>query len=112
MMIKNDIDWAPCLELGHSKSREKGVANAEERAKCAQARRKKSMESSPLAEESSGPVDKVIQTDVIVTQCVSRGTQVESDFFDESNFCWIIRKYFITLDYQMQISYYQLLSLL
>ena len=28
----------------------------------------------------------MIQTDVIVTQCVSRGTQVESDFFDESNF--------------------------
>ena len=32
------------------------------------------------AEESSGPVDKVIQTDVIVTQCVSRGIQVGSDF--------------------------------
>ena len=85
-MNKDDIDWAPWLELGHSKSREKEVANAEERAKRAQARRKKSMELSLLAEESSGPVDKVIQTDVIVTQCVSRGTQVESDFFDESSF--------------------------
>ena len=31
--------WAPCLELGHSKSREK-VANAEERAERTQARRK------------------------------------------------------------------------
>ena len=85
-MNKDDIDWAPCLELGHSKSREKEVVNAEERAKRAQARRKKSMESSLLAEESSGSVDKVIQTDVIVTQCVSRGTQVESDFYDESSF--------------------------
>ena len=43
VMNKDDIDWAPCLELGHSKSREKEVANAEERAKRAQARRKKSM---------------------------------------------------------------------
>ena len=41
-MNKTDIDWAPCLELGHSKSREKEVANADERAKRAQARRKKS----------------------------------------------------------------------
>ena len=36
-MNKNDID---CLELGHSKSREKEVASAEERAERAQARRK------------------------------------------------------------------------
>ena len=35
---------APCLELGHSKSKEKEVANAEERAKGTQARRKKSVE--------------------------------------------------------------------
>ena len=85
-MNKTDIDWAPCLELGHSKSREKEVANADERAKRAQTRRKKSEESLLLAEEPSSSVDKVIQTDNVTTPSVSRGTQVESDFFDEKIF--------------------------
>ena len=60
-----------------TKSKEKEVENAEERAKRAQARRKKSVELLLLAKESSGQVDKVIQTDAAVIQCVSRGTQVE-----------------------------------
>ena len=91
-MYKTDVDWAPCLLLGHQKINLTVLEAAHERAKRYDARRKKidqSAESIPCSSHNypSDTNTKETQTETVATPCTSVGIQTESDdFFVEQNF--------------------------